>query len=282
MINEYYRLTKPGIVWSNVMAAAAGFLFASAWHFQILTLLATLIGTALIIACACVFNNFLDRNIDKKMARTKKRALVSGVISARNALIYATTLGILGFAILGVGTNALVFSIGAIGLFFYVIVYGIAKRKTVHGTLIGTISGSMPILAGYVAVTNQIDVAGLLLVAVLTTWQMAHFFSIAIYRVEDYRAAGLPLLPVVKGIYRAKVEVLVYVGLFALSIVGLSLWSSAGVVFVLAMLPLSGYWAWAAFRDYATDSLWGRQMFGQSLAVLLTFCAILSVSSLLP
>src|SRR3954464_10710331 len=96
----YYYLTKPGIIQANVMTAAAGFLFASTHHIDFGLLLATLAGTALIIASACVFNNYIDRDIDKKMSRTQKRATVTGEISKRNTLFFATTLGILGIIVL--------------------------------------------------------------------------------------------------------------------------------------------------------------------------------------
>src|SRR5580700_7940247 len=101
---EYYRLTKPGIVYSNVMTAAAGYLLASRLHIDWLTFITLLLGTGLIIASACTFNNYLDRGIDQRMSRTKKRALVSGAISGQSALLYAGCLGVLGFILLALTT----------------------------------------------------------------------------------------------------------------------------------------------------------------------------------
>jgi len=106
VLKAYYQLTKPGIIYGNILTATAGFLFATKLrHIHIGLLLATLIGTALVIAAACVFNNYIDRGIDKKMARTKKRALVQGAIPARNALVYATVLVLAGFGVLIAKTN---------------------------------------------------------------------------------------------------------------------------------------------------------------------------------
>ncbi len=159
----YYQLTKPGIIYGNLLNTASGFLLASKWHFGFGLLLATLGGTALVIASACVINNFLDREIDAKMARTKKRALVSGSISGPRALICASLLGLLGFVILGVRTNRLTFGLGVLALFTYVVLYGIAKRRSVHGTVVGSIAGALPPVAGYTAVTNHLDSGALIL-----------------------------------------------------------------------------------------------------------------------
>src|SRR5476649_1640735 len=124
---RYYQLAKPGIVYGNLMTVAAGFLLASKWHVKFGLLAATLIGMGLVMASACVFNNYIDREIDKKMARTKKRALVTKVISGRKALIYASALGVVGFLTLGLGSTWLVFSLALGALVFYVVIYGYAK-----------------------------------------------------------------------------------------------------------------------------------------------------------
>src|SRR5438045_3403992 len=113
MLKQYYQLTKPGIIYGNLVTTAAGFLLASTHvrHFYIWLFTSTMIGTALVIASACVFNNYLDRGLDAKMARTKNRALVRGQLSAGNALGYATLLGIYGFYILAIDTNRLTVSL---------------------------------------------------------------------------------------------------------------------------------------------------------------------------
>src|SRR4051812_28720954 len=114
-------MTKPGIVRGNLVTLTAAYLLASKGHFVLGTFVAVFVGTALIIASACVVNNYIDRSIDEKMERTKKRALVVGTISARSALIYATVLGIIGFASLILYTNVLTTITGLIAYIFYVI-----------------------------------------------------------------------------------------------------------------------------------------------------------------
>src|SRR6266513_5066162 len=117
MIKAYYLLTKPGIIYSNVLTAVGGFFLAAKGNINILLFLAMTFGIALVVASACVFNNYIDRGIDSKMARTKKRALVKKIISDGHALIYATILGILGFFLLLFYTNVLTAFIAFVGFF---------------------------------------------------------------------------------------------------------------------------------------------------------------------
>ncbi len=283
MLRTYYMLTKPGIIFGNVLSAAAGFLFAAKFHIDVRLFAATIVGMALVIASACVYNNYIDRGIDKKMARTEKRALVSGKISARSALTYATALCVLGFATL-LYTNALVVVIGVVAFIDYVVLYGIAKRRSVHGTIVGSVSGAAPVVAGYVAVTNRFDWGALLLFFILVFWQMPHFYAIAMYRFKDYKAAGLPVLPVKKGMRAAKVQILVYVAGFIAANVLLVLSGYAGYSYLTGMTVLGLWWLWRGVGGFRAknDAAWGRGMFLFSLVVMLGLCAMLSVGSILP
>ena len=136
-VKLYYKLTKPGIVRGNLIAVSAGFWIGSNdsinWGLYIMTLFAS----ALVIGSGCVLNNFIDRDIDKKMTRTKNRALASHKISAINSLAYGLTLGIIGFSILAFYTNMLSVYAGLFGYIFYVYIYGYVKRRSEHGTLAG-------------------------------------------------------------------------------------------------------------------------------------------------
>jgi protoheme IX farnesyltransferase len=280
---DYYRLTKPGIIYGNLLTAAAGFLFASKWHIDFWLFVSLLAGTGLIIASACVFNNYIDRGIDAKMERTQKRALVSGKIPVKNALVFASLLAIVGFTIL-LYTNTVTVLIGFIAFFSYVVLYGIAKRKSVHGTLVGTIPGAASLVAGYTSATGKFDAGALLLFLIMVAWQMPHFYAIALYRTKDYKNAGIPVLPVVKGAKRTKLEILLYTFLFVVFVTLLSLNGYSGLVFLLVMAPLGLYWLWRGLQGFETNDndKWGRKMFGFSLIVLLTLSVMLSVGSVLP
>jgi protoheme IX farnesyltransferase len=282
-VNKYYRLTKPGIVYSNAMTAAAGFLFASDGHVKLWNLLILLFGTSLIIASACVFNNYIDRGIDAKMKRTKKRATANGKIGALSVNIYATILGVLGFAVLA-HTNLTTFLIGVLAFFSYVVLYGIAKRKTIHGTLVGTIPGAASLVAGYTAVSGRLDLATLLLFLIMLTWQMAHFYSIAIFRLKDYKSAGLPVMPVVKGVKSTKLQIIAYIFVFIIVTIDLSFFGYAGLSFLFVMSGLGMYWLFKAIDGFKvrSDTKWARDMFGYSLIVLLVLSVMVSLNSFLP
>jgi protoheme IX farnesyltransferase len=284
LLKDYYWLVKPGIVYSNVMAAAAGFLLGSKWQFRFITFIAALIGTSLVVACGCVLNNYMDRGIDKKMSRTKKRALAAGRISGKAALAYAAGLGIAGFAVLGAYTNGITVGVGAVGLFAYVVLYGAGKRRSTHGTLIGTISGATPLVAGYTAALDRLDRGALVLFLIMVCWQMPHFYAIALYRLKDYQSAGLPVLPAVKGPRRTKLEILAYVFGFILTVILLSLLGYAGVSFAVIMAGLGIYWLWRGLKGFNAkdDTKWGRQMFGLSLLIIMSLSVMLAVGSVLP
>lgn len=245
---------------------------------------ALVIGSVLTIASGCVFNNYLDRNIDKKMARTKKRALVTGRVSAAQALTFGTVLGLLGIAALALFTNWLTVVVGITGWVAYVIIYGIAKRKTVYGTIVGSVSGSVPPVAGYTAATGQLDGGALVLFVLLTLWQMPHFYSIAMYRTKDYRAAAIPVLPNVKDTRTAKIRILAYIAVFAAANISLSLLGYTGYVYAIVMCGLSLVWFWIGFKSFGKgdDVRWGRSMFFFSLTVILTLAGMLAVGPLLP
>jgi heme o synthase len=284
MIKKYYQLTKPGIIYGNLLYATAGFLLASRHSVDLILLAITLLGTSLVIASGCVFNNYLDRSIDKKMVRTKKRALVIKTIPARTALIFATVLGVLGFLILIVGTNWLVVTIGIIGFIDYVVLYGYAKRHSVHSTLVGSISGASPIIAGYCAASGRFDGAAVIIFLMLAAWQMAHFYGIAMYRHDDYKAAGIPVLPVVKGMRAAKNQTLVYIVLFIALSSLLTVYGYTGWAYLLVMVPLGVVWLARGLLTYNNkdDRLWGRKIFLFSLIVTLVTVAMFAAGPHLP
>lgn len=283
MFETYYRLAKPGIVYGNAVAALAGFLFASEGHPYVVTLLGMLLGIALVMASACVFNNYLDRGIDDRMARTKGRALVTGEVSGRNAIVYAIALGLAGIVLLVTLTNPLTAAIALFGHVAYVVLYGIAKRTTVHGTIVGSIAGAVPPVVGYVAVTNQIDLPAALLFLVLVVWQMPHFYAIALFRLRDYRAAGLPVLPVVSGVDRTKLEITYYIIGFIFATSLLTIMGYTGFAYAIVMTLLGLRWLQLANRGYAAtdDALWARSIFKFSLYALIGFCVMISLDAYL-
>lgn len=242
-------------------------------------LVATLLGTALIIACGCVINNYLDRSIDSKMKRTKSRALVTGDISVSAAKTFAAVIGITGVATLLLFVNSRTAAVGVFGLFAYVVLYSYVKRHSVHGTLVGTISGATPPVAGYIAVTNQFDTALLLLFLILVFWQMPHFYAIALYRLKEYQAAGIPVLPSVKGSRQTTSQMVVYIIMFTIVASCLTIYGYTSMVYLIIMLLLGAIWLWYWLADKSNVDRWARKMFFISLLVLMGWYVTLSIGS---
>jgi len=285
VIKTYYSLTKPGVLYGNALTAAAGFLLASKGNIDFWLFIALCVGSTLIIASACVLNNYLDQDIDSKMARTKKRALVQGEIKGRNAVIFSIVLGLVGVAILLAWTNLLVVLIGIGGFIVYVVLYGmLSKRLSIHGTLVGSVSGAAPILAGYCAVTGTVDVGAILVFLILFLWQMPEFYSIAVYRQKEYAAAGVPVMSVVKGIKNTKIQIFIYTVLFVIATLLLPVFGITGYPYLIVMVVLGVYWIWLGLKGLsARDSdAWARKMFRFSLIILLVFCGLISVDAWLP
>lgn len=284
-VKSYYSLIKPGVTYGNLLTVIAGFLLASRGDINPVQFLAVTLGMGLVIGSACAFNNYFDQDIDRIMSRTKKRAIVAGSVSGKNALIFAAIIGAIGFALLSIFANLLTVVVALIGFVDYIVFYGIlSKRLSIHGTLVGSISGAMPILAGYVAVTNSIDAGAILLFLTLFFWQMPEFYAISIYRRKEYAAAKIPVMSVVKGAQSTKVQILLYMLAFTLSALALGLFRYTGYVYMLVMTLLCVWWVWLALQGFTTknDNKWAKSVFKFSLVVLVSFSALISIEAWLP
>ncbi|HVV14959.1 MAG TPA: protoheme IX farnesyltransferase [Candidatus Paceibacterota bacterium] len=204
MIKSYYRLAKPGIIYGNALAAAAGFLFAAAGAVDWALFLAMLLGLSLIIGSGCVLNNIYDRDMDARMERTKNRAMATGAIPRKHALIYALVLGVMGGLLLVLYTTPLAFAFALGGFFVYVLLYTPLKSKSAFALFVGAVAGAVPPVVGYAAAANTFDAYAFWLFAALYVWQLPHFLAIATYRYSEYRAAGVPLLIAREPSARAK------------------------------------------------------------------------------
>lgn len=278
-LRSYYLLTKPGIIYGNALAASAGYFFGATGQPKAVEFLCMLFGLSLVIASACVANNMLDRSIDARMDRTKSRALVMHTISLTSAFFFMIILLTVGSVLLLYGTNTLALFIALAGFVAYVFVYGWAKRKTVHSTLIGTISGSTPPVIGYVAATGQLDVIALILFLILVCWQMPHFYAIAIFRKKEYASANLPILSVVKGNAATRKQIIVYIALFLLTCLVLGAIGAASLFWTLLMTLLALYWLYIVLTPHIDINSWARKQFSWSLVTLLTLCISLSIDS---
>jgi protoheme IX farnesyltransferase len=275
-------LTKPGIVMGNAITTAGGFALASKGGFDFLLFLIVMVGLSLIIASACVFNNVIDRVADAKMERTKNRPLVTGLIAVQTALVFAVALLFAGTAFLAVFTNLLAVFTALFGFFVYVLLYSFTKYQTIYGTLIGSIAGAVPPVIGYCAVSNQLDAGAWILFAMMTVWQMPHFFAIAIYRMDDYAAASIPVLPLIKGLRATKIQMLLYIAAFIGCSCLLVLFSYVGFAYLIIASALGLGWLSLCFKGFSceNDSVWARKMFVFSLIVVMGICITIPFSTL--
>ncbi len=266
------------------MTAAAGFLLAAKGKIDFLLFAFTLLGTALIIASSCVINNVIDRGIDKKMTRTKKRSLVTGDVQIKQALIYAAVLLLGGFWVLACFTNWLTVAVGFGGVLAYVVFYSIFKRRSAFGTLVGSISGAMPPLAGYLAVSNQLDLAVLFLFLILCFWQMPHFYAISIYRKQEYASAGLPVWPIRHGLKSTKRQMIGFIILYIVSVVMLNVYGYTGWSYLISNLGIGAAWLVIGLKGFLEpDSItWGKKVFGMSLLVISVFSLSLYLNAWIP
>ncbi len=277
-LRAYYQLTKPGIVRGNAIHVVAGALLATIIGVNWSALTGVVVGTSLIIASACVANNYMDRGIDAKMKRTKHRHSVTGFVPFSAAMVYLLVLMVAGFAVLFIYTNPLVILIGAVAYVMYVFAYGWAKRHTVHSTIIGAIPGALPAMAGYVAISGEISIGAWLVFLLVFTWQMPHFYAISLFRKHEYQSANLPVLGAVRPFKMVRRAMLCYIMAYVLVIAGLIHFNVVGAPSGLLLLSGAAYWTIVFAATKTNDEAkWARSIFGASLVLTL----ILLIASLL-
>ena len=169
------------------------------------------LGIAMVSGAAAAFNHVLDQKIDARMARTRLRPLPTGRLSNAQAVSFAFALAAAGFVLLLLAVNALTAWLTLAGLFGYAVVYTVfLKRATPQNIVIGGVAGALPPVLGWTAMTGTVGAEALVLMMIIFTWTPPHFWALAIHRVEDYRRAGLPMLPVTHGIEFTRTLVLLY------------------------------------------------------------------------
>ena len=226
LAGAYYQLAKPRMVYGNLLVAGAAFAYASQ-GLDWIALGWALAGLGFIIGSACVFNNVYDRHIDAAMERTKNRALVRGDISVQGALVYGRVLLAAGVAALFFFTNLVTLAAALAGFICYVFLYTPIKHYSPYALYVGAVAGGTPPLVGYAAATGMLDYTAALLFGFLFLWQIPHFLAIAVYRNDEYAAAGVPLF--MRGPYTQKQKKVARI-IFYLSLVVLLGWCLALMV----------------------------------------------------
>lgn len=263
----------------NLITTTSGFLLASKGHFDPWLFLITLLGLGSVIASSCVFNNYIDRESDQKMKRTQNRPLAKGLISNKRAIVFATLLGLFGGLVLTLYTNLLSVLLTSIGFLVYVVCYSLWKHHNRLATLVGSIAGAIPPVVGYTVVSGRFDTGAALFFLILVLWQMPHFYSIALYRLEDYANASIPTLPGQRGIDATKRQMVLYILAFLISTTLLLVFGYTGMSYLVVVSILGLLWLGLSIRGFKREdhSVWARSMFRISLVVImgLSFMAAL-------
>ena len=274
----YVSLTKPRIMVLLLVTAMTGLFLGEQGVPSLTLVIVVLIGGAFASGGASSLNHYLDRDIDSKMNRTKNRPIPSKQISPVEALLFGVVLNALGFLVFIYWANLLSAILAITGTLFYIFVYTmLLKRNTPQNIVLGGAAGAIPPLVGYAAVTGTVSMSAIYLFLIIFFWTPPHFWSLALMIKDDYERAGIPMLPVVKGVDHTKRSIFAYTVL----LVGLTLmfvWMEGmGWLYFITSLVLGSmfvYYAWALLRRGTERAT--KRMYLYSLAYLfLLFAAIM-------
>ncbi len=276
--SQYYALTKPRVVQLIVFCAVIGMLMAVPGLPDWQVVLAATAGIWLVAAAAAAFNCLVEQGIDAKMARTAWRATANGQLSTTQTLVFSLLLGAAGCGLLYGAVNALTMWLTLATFVGYAVVYTLVlKPMTPQNIVIGGASGAMPPVLGWAAIRGEVGPEALIMCLIIFLWTPPHFWALALYRTEDYRRSGLPMLPVTHGSEFTRLHVLLYtVVLFAATLLPF-VSGMSGVIYLVSAIALgfcfTGY-AWKLWRNYS-DAL-ARKTFRFSILHLsLLFAALL-------
>ena len=223
---DYFELTKPRVMILLLVTMVGAMVWAEGGLPPLWLLASALLGMGLTTGGASAINHALDRDLDRRMERTRDRPVAAERLEPRAAILFGIVLSVLGVAVLFALTTPLAALMGLIGNVFYVVVYTMwLKRRTPQNIVIGGAAGAMPPLVGWAAVTDSIGWAALLMFGVIFLWTPPHFWALAIVKFDDYADAGVPMLPNVAGVRPATVQMTAYaVVLLLFSLLPLPLW----------------------------------------------------------
>ena len=278
-LRAFLALTKPRVVSLIVFTAVIGMFLATPGFVPLKILLAGTAGIWLVAGAAAAVNCLLEQKIDAVMQRTSWRPLPRGELSTAQTLVFAGALGGLGLWVLFYFVNVLTMWLTVATFVGYAIVYTlILKPATPQNIVIGGASGAMPPVLGWAAVTGEVTTEAMLLFLIIFAWTPPHFWSLALYRTEDYARAGVPMLPVTHGKAYTRLQVLLYtLILFAVSLLPYVIRMS-GVPYLLAALILGGTYIAYALRIYFRYSdLLAQKAFRYSIVYLAALFAALLV-----
>jgi protoheme IX farnesyltransferase len=287
-LRDLFALTKPRITMNVVFTAFGGYWVGSRyllgssvsllWAPARLAWL--LVGMALVVSGANALNMYLERDTDGLMARTRTRPLPTGRLRPHAALYAGLALSLASIPVLSFGVHPVPAFLAAIALVSYVMLYTPMKRRSPMSLIVGAVPGALPPLIGWSAVRGTIDAPGLVLFGIMFFWQIPHFLAIATFRKEEYRAAGLKVLPVVRGDRVTRHHVVRYLAALLLTSLLLVPFGVGGRAYQVTALVLGALFAGVGLYGLRRDAgvKWARVLFGTSMIYLMGVFGALSVS----
>ena len=274
--HAYYELTKPRVVALIVFTAIVGMFLSVDGMVPVSILISGALGIGLSAASGAAFNHLLDRRADQIMARTSGRPLPTGTVETTPAIVFATGLALVSVLILVAMVNTLTAVLSFASMVGYAVVYTVwLKHATPQNIVIGGAAGAMPPVLGWTAVTGEVASDALLLFLIIFCWTPPHFWALALYRQEEYAAAGIPMLPVTHGRRHTLLQMVLYtVLLLAVSVLPFATGMSGAMYFVGALVLGGIFLVFVVrlYRDYS-DAL-SRQTFGYSIQYLAMLFAL--------
>lgn len=286
-MKAYVALTKPRVMELLLVVTVPAMILAERGVPNLWLVLATLIGGAMSAGSAGSFNCYLDRDMDRKMNRTKNRPLVTGEISDRNALVFSWVLGALSVGWLWITTNWLAAVLGAAAIFFYVVIYTLLlKRHSEQNIIWGGIAGCFPVLIGWAAVTGSLDWPAWVFFLIIFLWTPPHYWPLSMKYRDDYATAGVPMLGVVRGRITVGLQIILYTWATVASSLLLIPVAQMGWVYTIASVAAGAYFIIEAHRLYgsAIRGEEGKPMrvFHGSISYLSIISIAIAVDALLP
>lgn len=278
-MRQYYELTKPRVTLLAVFCAVIGMFLATPGMVPWRVLFAGTAGIALLAGAAFAINCLIEREIDAKMARTRARPLVRGELSGLQTVVFSGVIGGTGMFLLYGFVNPLTMWL-TFGTFVgYAIIYTVLlKPATPQNIVIGGISGAMPPLLGWTAVTGEVAPEALLLVLIIYAWTPPHFWALALYRTEDFTRAGLPMLPVTHGQAFTRLQVLLYTLILVASTLLPFAYGMSGWIYLATAIVLDAMFLYYAVKIYlAYSDRLAQQTFRFSVLYLAVLFAALLV-----
>ena len=275
-LKGYVALTKPRVMELLLVTTIPVMILAQNGLPNFWLIVATVIGGAMSAGSAAAFNCYIDRDIDKVMNRTKNRPLVTGVLTPREAYVFAWALGVLSTVWLALTTNRVAAALSVAAILFYVFVYTLwLKRRTQQNIIWGGIAGCFPVLIGWAAVTGDLTWAPFILFGVVFLWTPPHYWPLSMKYREDYKAVGVPMLAVVRGRAQVGLQVILYAWATVACSLLLTPVAHMGLIYTATALVAGGWFI------YETHRLYNRAIRGEKVSPMRVFHGSISYLTLL-